>query len=504
MLAPHLARRKGSSYTLRVTALAGALAALPFTAGAATAVRDSPEGGLGDQLVQRIDTDSPAALRAWAERVIAPTMPKDDRAALLNELMIANRESGGLEIVDRRTDPRQPDMLQLAVRARRDGRQGLFVLVVDPKQSDKLTQATLFPMEDASLYATWPKGPASHERIAELVRAAIDKLAAADQFSGCVTVKVSGTVLLDECRGMAERSFAVPADHRTRFHVGSIGKMFTAVAIAQLVESGKLSWKTTLAEALPEYPDQQLARRVTLWQLLHHTAGLGDFMVDAYFQHRERYIDPADYLDLIANQPVSGEPGKQWSYSNAGYVLLGRIVEKASHETYDDYIQHHVFAPAGMASSGFDRLDDVVPGLATGYYREGVFSHDWKAAWLKLGAKGGPAGGGYSTNSDLIAFATALRDGRLLKAATLPTLFDDEVPAGPGAYAAGFGDRLSHGAHIRGHTGGIEGTTANLQIVWETGAVVALTSNQGPTQNWMLAEHIADLLAAEAAASPSP
>jgi hypothetical protein len=77
-------------------------------------------------------------------------------------------------------------------------------------------------------------------------------------------------------------------------------------------------------------------------------------------------------------------------------------------------------------------------------------------------------------------------------------MFADPVPAGPGGYAAGFGQRLSHGRHIRGHAGGIEGTTANLAMVWETGATVALTSNQGESQNWMLAERIADLLAASA------
>ncbi len=80
-------------------------------------------------------------------------------------------------------------------------------------------------------------------------------------------------------------------------------------------------------------------------------------------------------------------------------------------------------------------------------------------------------------------------------------MFDDPAPSGPGAYAAGFGDRLSHGRHIRVHSVGIEGTTANLAVVWETGAAVVLTSNQGPSQTWLLAEHIADLLAAEGAKS---
>ena len=78
-------------------------------------------------------------------------------------------------------------------------------------------------------------------------------------------------------------------------------------------------------------------------------------------------------------------------------------------------------------------------------------------------------------------------------------MFADEVPAGPGGEAAGFGDRLSHGSPVRGHAGGIEGTTANLQVVWNANAAVALTSNEGPLQTWMLAEHIADLLAAGSA-----
>jgi CubicO group peptidase (beta-lactamase class C family) len=152
-----------------------------------------------------------------------------------------------------------------------------------------------------------------------------------------------------------------------------------------------------------------------------------------------------------------------------------------------------------MDASGFDSLEDITPKLSVGYFHDGLFSTDWKADWIKIPVKGGPAGGGYSTNADLLRFAKALRDGKLVKPATLAKMFDDEVPAGPGGYAAGFGDRLSHGRHIRGHAGGIEGTDANLQMVWETGATVALTSNEGPSQTWLLAEHIADLLAAEGA-----
>jgi CubicO group peptidase (beta-lactamase class C family) len=299
---------------------------------------------------------------------------------------------------------------------------------------------------------------------------------------------------------MADRNSGAAVDRETRFHIGSMDKMFTAVAIAQLVEAGKLSWDSTLAQLVPEYPDHEAAKKITVWQLLHHTAGLGDFFVPEFFQNREKFVNPSDYLGLIARQPKAGEPGGDLNYSNAGYILLGRIVENVSHENYFDYIQRHVFAPAGMTASGFDTQEDVMPKLATGYFHDGPFSTVWKANWMTLPFKGSPAGGGYSTNADLLRFAKALKDAKLVKRETLNKMFDGEVPAGPGAYAAGFGDRPSHGRHIRGHAGGAPGMNANLAIVWETNAAVAITSNEGESATAMeLSENIADLLAAEGA-----
>lgn len=463
-----------------------------------TVLPDTPAGRIAGQLIRQVDAADPAQIRHWLTPHMSSSIGDDDKAAFVAELVSAARDSGGLEVFDIRTDPRQPGVLQVAVKARRDGRPALFWLSADADHPDQLAQAMVVPMDDPALYAGWPsKGAVAQTELVQRIGKALDQLVRSDDFSGCVSVQRAGRTLFDECRGLAERSFNVPADHQTRFHIGSMNKMFTAVAIAQLVEAGKLSWDATLAQQLPEYPDQAAAGTITVWQLLHHTAGLGDFLVPEYFEHSQRFVDPADYLQLIARQPRVAQPGERWSYSNAGYMLLGRIIEKASGESYAGYLQHHLFDVAAMHDSGFDALDEVTPRLAVGYYRDGLFASDWKAAWLKLGYKGGPAGGGYSSNADLLRFAQALRDGRLVTPATLKKMFDDQVPAGPGRYAAGFGDRLSHGRHIRGHAGGIEGTTANLAMVWETGDTVALTSNQGPTQNWMLAERIADLLAIE-------
>lgn len=467
----------------------------PIATAAPANLPDTAVGKLGAELIRHVNADTPEQIRKWAPTVLSSAIDAGDASDFVNGLVSAVRESGGVDLTEAHT---QQGMLVLTVKVHRGGRLVLFVLAADPAQPGKLGHAELFPMDDPTVYAGWPKTAVSHAQMKQLIHAALDRLVRADDFSGCVTVADGGETVFDECRGLAERNFDVPVDHQTRFRVASVGKMFTAVAIGQLVEAGKLSWDSTLAQLVPEYPDHAAAKKITVWELLHHTSGLGDFFVPAFFEHREKYIDPADYLGLIARQPKSGEPGKGFNYSNAGYVLLGRIIENVSHEGYFDYIQHHVFAPAGMRSSGFNTLDEVTPKLAVGYFHESPFSTKWKANWMKIPFKGSPAGDAYSTNADLLRFAAALRSGKLLKQATLAEMFKDPVPMGPGAIKAGFGERLSHGRHIRGHQGGIEGETTDLAMIWETRGAVALTSNEGQSQTWLLAEKIADLLAAEA------
>lgn len=457
----------------------------------------TPMGQLGAELIRHINSDSPTQIQQWAPGILTASVSEGDKADFLTNLASAARDSGGVDLFDARTSTHRPGLLQMVVKARRTGQLGLFFITGDPARPSQLADAHFVPMDDPALYADWPEKAVTNTELARLIHDTLDRLVRTQDFSGCVTVTVHAQTVFDECRGQADRRFAVPIDHQTRFHIASIGKPFTAVAIAQLVEAGKLSWDTTLAQLVPEYADHDAAKKITVWQLLHNTSGLGDISVPEYFANREHFIAPVDYLDLIARQPKLGEPGKDWNYSNAGFMLLGRIVENVSHEDYDGYIQRHVFAPAGMRASGFDRLDEITPNLAVGYYHDGMFSSIWKMDWSKTLFKGGPAGGAYSNNADLLLFADALRNGRLVKPATLAKMFADEVPAGPGGEGAGFGDRLSHGSPIRGHTGGIEGTTADLQMVWNADAAVALTSNEGQSQTWMLAENIADLLAAE-------
>lgn len=461
-----------------------------------TRLPDTVAGKIGAAMIAHINTDSAESIQLWANTILSTSVDASARATLQKELAVATRDSGGVDFVDARTQG-PPGMLVVTVKARRTGQRAALVLLPDAAEPGKLAIADMAPIDDPALYADWPKAIASSAEIARLAKAAMDQLDRTTDFSGCLSISDGRRVLFDECRGFADRTFGVKASPQTKFRIGSMNKMFTAVAIAQLVESGKLEWDTPMSKVMPEFPDHAAAAEITVWQLLHHTAGLGDIFVPAFFSVRESFKSPRDYLKLIASQPKVSAPGAGWNYSNAGYVLLGRIVENVSGEPYFDYIDRHVFAPAGMKDSGFDSQDDVTAHLATGYLKEGVFARSWKTNWMTLPFKGSPAGGGYSTNGDLLRFAAALRAEELVGAATLKKMFSAGVPVGPGTYAAGFGERVSNGRHIRGHAGGAPGMSANLAMVWETGAAVSVTSNQGDTPTAMLlSERIADLLAA--------
>lgn len=486
-----------SSFFVPMLTFAVAFASSSASAGPiSTTLPDNVAGQIGGQVIAHINADTAQDIQQWAPTILSTSVDAFARTALLKQLSVAVRDSGGVEFVDARTQG-PPGMLVVTIKGRKTGQLVALVLMPDREQPGKLAMVDMVPVDSPTLYANWPETGVTQAEIARLTKAGLDQLVRTNDFSGCVTVTDGKKTIVDECRGFAERRFNIPVDRQTKFHIGSMNKMFTSVAIAQLVEVGKLSWDDTLALRVPEYPDQAAANKITVWQMVRHLSGLGDFLVPELFEHREKFVDPADYLGLIARQPKAGEPDGEWSYSNAGYMLLGRIIENVSGESYFGYIQRNVFAQAGMTDSGFDRVDDVVPKLAVGYFREGAFSTEWKADWLKVPYSASPAGGGYSTNADLLRFSAALRAGKLVKPATLEKMFETPVPVGPGGYAAGFGDRVSHGRHIRGHAGGIEGTDANLAIVWESGATVALTSNQGPGQSWLFAEHIADLLASQ-------
>jgi CubicO group peptidase (beta-lactamase class C family) len=258
-----------------------------------------------------------------------------------------------------------------------------------------------------------------------------------------------------------------------------MNKMFTAVAILQLVQSGKVVLNNPLGKYLPEYPNKDVAAKVTIHELLTHTAGTGDIFGPDFDAHRMELRTLEDYVKLYGDRKLEFEPGSRWEYSNYGFILLGVVVEKVSGQSYYDYVREHIYIPAGMTSTGSEPENKTVPNRSVGYTKMGG-SPQWKPNTETLPYRGSSAGGGYSTVGDLLRFANALQQHKLLDAHYAELLTRGKVDAFVGRYAYGFEDRTINGIRCFGHGGGAPGMNGDLEICPGPDYVVAVLANMDP------------------------
>ena len=258
--------------------------------------------------------------------------------------------------------------------------------------------------EDAP--ADWPQPQIreglTRDEIVSSIAGYVEELAAADRFSGVVLVANAGETLLARAWGMANEHEKNTLD--TKFNIGSINKVLTRKAIEQLADAGRLDLDDTLREHLPDYP-APAADRITLRQLLEQRSGLGDFFGPKYVGAPPSSLrELSDFLPLFVDEPLRFEPGTSQRYSNAGYVVLGLVVERVSGQRYRDYVRDQIFAPAGMQNSGFWARDEEVARRATGYTLRGPVGPLPKRVPNDDTLPGRPssAGGAYTTVGDLL------------------------------------------------------------------------------------------------------
>jgi CubicO group peptidase (beta-lactamase class C family) len=322
------------------------------------------------------------------------------------------------------------------------------------------------------------------------------RLAEAGIFSGGVLVARGDSVLFHSAYGAASREFGVANTPDTRFIIGSVNKMFTAVGILQMLEQGRLTLQDPVQQHLPGVLPEDIARQVRIEQLLTHTSGLGDFLFvpEMWRLARPNFRTIEDYLPRLANVELSFEPGAGWQYSNASFLILGAILEKVSGMPYDDYIARHIFEPAGMTSTGAPDLDLVPTGLASTYQRE--FSNGegrFRSDRYTQPVRGTPAGGGFSTTADLHRFMQALRSHTLLSPETT-RLMQTSKPELEGSNSGfGFGMQIfGQGGSRVGHTGGGPGTAAIVELDMENDLVTVVLGNQNTGSNfvWLRARQL--------------
>jgi CubicO group peptidase (beta-lactamase class C family) len=254
--------------------------------------------------------------------------------------------------------------------------------------------------------------------------------------------------------------------------------MFTAVAVAQLVEQGKLSYTDTVGKILPDYPNTEVAQKVTIHHLLSHTSGLiGARALAEKSQPAPTVRTIRDMVKPFAMEPLSFPPGQQFDYSNAGFILLGAIIEKASGQSYFSYVRDHLFKPAGMTNTDFYELDTDPPNLATGF-KDGPNGTRLDNIF-DLEVKGSPAGGCYSTGEDMTRFHMALMSHRLLSQKSLETLWTGVTENGDRSADYGYGAYIEryNGTRIIWHGGGWQGITNQFDLYPELGYTVVILSN---------------------------
>jgi D-alanyl-D-alanine carboxypeptidase len=299
-----------------------------------------------------------------------------------------------------------------------------------------------------------------------------EQLAAEDRFSGAVLISRDGEVLLQDAWGLADREVGTPNTPTTKFRIGSMNKMFTAVATLQLVDAGALDLDEPIGTYLPEYPNDEVAAKVTVRHLLTHTGGTGDIFGPEFDRNRLTLREHADYIDRYGERAPAFEPGSRFEYSNYGFVLLGALIEAATGQTYYDYVHSNIFQPAGMNSTGSLPETDDVLDRAVGYMRAG---DEWMSNADALPWRGTSAGGGYSTVGDLTRFAQALISGTLISKSMLAEATRSQTEG----YGYGFEVGLDP-APFYGHSGGAPGQNGDLRIYPSLGYVVVVLANLDP------------------------
>ncbi len=327
-----------------------------------------------------------------------------------------------------------------------------------------------------------PEGELTSEKLAAYLDEVLDKMVANDRFSGAVLVAKDGVPIYKRAAGMACKNYDVPNKIDTKFNLGSMNKMFTGVAIAQLAQQGKLSFDDPVIKHLPDYPNKEAAEKMTIHHLLTHTSGLGDYWEELFDTWWWQIRSVRQLAELFWEKPLDFEPGERFQYSNGGPIILGLIIEEVTGLSYDEYIRQNITGPAGMINTDCYEVDRPIPNMAIGYTKMGIAGEgpgeDWRSNLFLHAAKGGPAGGGYSTVEDLLKFDMALRSNKLLNEEYTNIVTTGKVDMGPDIkYAYLFGDENFEGHRIVGHNGGAPGINASLDMYFDLGYTVAVLAN---------------------------
>jgi CubicO group peptidase (beta-lactamase class C family) len=304
----------------------------------------------------------------------------------------------------------------------------------------------------------------------------VTNFAKQDRFSGSVLIAKDGKVLISKGYGLADVKQATPNTPQKVFRIGSMTKQFTAMAILLLQQQGKLNVKDLVCQLLPDCPETW--QPITIRQLLNHTSGIPDFV--AFPTHAAFKQKPRTPVELIAefrDRPLDFVPGRQWAYSNSGYVVLGYLIEQLSGQPYCEFVGQHIFQPLQMTQSGCDSDALTRQDRVQGYAAPNTLAGDIDMSVPYA------AGGLYSTVEDLFLWDQSLYTTQLIPQALVDEMFRPSMPIPDaigisGGYGYGWiiGEHVKH--HVVWHRGGIEGFRSEIDRYLNDRITIIVLSNR--------------------------
>jgi CubicO group peptidase (beta-lactamase class C family) len=244
-----------------------------------------------------------------------------------------------------------------------------------------------------------------------------------DRFSGSILVAIDGNLVISQGYGMANSELDVLNTPRTKFMMGSVTKQFTAMAILQLQQQGKLSLRDPICRYIRDCPEAW--QPITFHHLLTHTSGIPDYIDNNFEILKNQSLSPIKLIDTFRNRPLDFTPGERWLYSNSGYVVLGYVIEQVSGQPWALFLQKNIFEPLQMADTGYDTLHTIIKNRADGY-----FSATTNAEYIDPSVMYA-AGGLYSTVEDLFRWEQALDGDQLISQPLRDEMFIPFAPIPP-------------------------------------------------------------------------
>ncbi len=407
---------------------------------------------------------------------------KDKYSLLLKNL---KREGGLITPVDIR--PSNSDDYLAVIFLTSKSSKAVAIEFIKSKENNSLVAIQTHAMNPPTKPYEWPEGKLSESEIISAIDKKINLDLDAGKFSGNVLIAKADKIILEKSYGYADYDKQILNTTETRFHTGSVGKMITATAIAQLVEQGKLKFSDTLCTILTDYPNKEAAGSVTIHQLLTHTSGIADPFETGRRKAGEDYSTPDENLPLFADVKLKMKPGENHSYSNGNYAVLAAVVEKTSGMKFEDYLLKNIFIPSGMKMADKESYKKLPKAIRYSY---SVVNDP--LALNSLTPVSDPSNdiefeysgysNGYLTATDIYKFFYALKSGKLISKEMVKQITTGKVAVEEGTsvkYAYGFYDINLWGKNFRGHSGGggNSGIGADAEVLWDEDYYVIVLGN---------------------------